>query len=458
MPEAKAKQSQIEGIATLLVLNDELRKVNSVKEFGFFVTNETHNLIPYHTAFFWQPKAIGSSVEVLAQSGTAEVDPHAPHNIWLVDTIKKMMTEEDAKSIHQIETKHTREEVLGGDLQLQNINQDEEFAENLLWCPLLSKSDELIGGIVLFREKKFTDDEIKMINWLIVSYQYTWYILQKDRKVAFLKKLKERPYMIAIYVAIIVVCLFPTRLTVFGTGTVAPRDAVLINAPMQGVIKTFAVNPGEEVKPGQLLLTLDKTDLEADVEVSKRDYLLTQAKLRSVINEGFNSASNRSEIPLLRAQLAIDQAKLDYSSELLAKSDIFSPAAGIVIFDSKEDWIGQPIQTGERILVIANPNKVEVEISVPVTNAMRVDVGDLGKFYLHGQLTPIEIKVKTLGYNAEIMPNKVLGYQLAANFVDESQAPQLGAQGNVEIYGQRVPFIYYLLRKPIQASRRILGI
>lgn len=457
MADNKAKQPQIEGIATLLVLNDELRKVANIREFGFFVTNETHRLLPYHTAYLWEPKAMGG-VQLTAQSGTAEIDEHAPQNQWLIGVIGKLMNEKDAKISHQIDQKHTSTEGAGLDLNMEKLSAEDEFAQHLLWCPFVSKSNELIGGLVLFREHRFTDDEIKMINWLIASYQYTWGTLIKQKKTAFIKKMKERPYLIALYVLIAVVLLFPTRLTIFGTGTVSPKDPTLINAPMQGVIESFAVNPGEKVKQGQLLLSLDKSDLEADVEVSKRDYLLTQAKLRSVINEGFSSQQSRSEIPLLRAQLEIDKAKLDYTSSLLAKTQISSPTAGIVIFDSKEDWIGQPIQTGERILVIANPRRVELKITVPVSNSMKVEVGDMGKFYLHGQLTPIEIKVRTLGYNAEIMPNKVLGYQLVADFDGLDDIPQLGAQGNVEIYGQRVPLIYYLLRRPIQASRRMLGI
>ncbi len=456
MAENQAKHSQIEGLATLLVLNDEIRKLTNIREFGFYATNETHHLIPYHTAYLWQPRAI-TGVEIIAQSGIAEIDEHAPANQWLIGVIKSILASPESKKIHNVETHATRADVVGGNLNLRSLNPKDEFADHLLWCPFLNKANELIGGLILFRETPFSADEIKMISWLIASYQYTWHTLLKHKKTQILKKIKERPYLIALGIILVFIMIFPTRLTVFGTGTVSPKDPVLINAPMQGVIKSFAVNPGEQVKAGQLLLTLDKADLLADVEVSKRDYMLTQARLRSAINEGFDNPVSRSEIPLLRAQLAIDQAHLDYTNSLLAKTDIISPAAGIVVFDSKEDWIGQPIQTGERILVVANPAKVEVKISLPVTNFMQMEVGDPGNFYLYGQFTPLSIKLRTLGYNAEIQPNKTLGYQLIADFTNPKDTPQLGSQGNVELYGRRVPFIYYILRRPIQASRRMFG-
>jgi len=458
MSEDKNNQSQIEGLATLLVINDDIKKLTSIREFGFYSTNETHHLIPYHIAYLWLPKPFGG-IEITAQSGTAEIDEHAPANQWLVAMVKKNLAEANASTIHQITSNPTRTDLLGDeDVKLKNINENEEFAEYVLWCPFVKKSNEIIGGLLLFREKPFSENEIKMITWLITSYQFVLATLQKQSKTEFLKRLKHRPYLLALYGIILVVLLFPVRLTVFGTGTVVPQDPVLINAPMQGVIKSFAVSPGEQVKAGQLLLSLDKSDIQADVEVNKRDYLLTQAKLRSAINEGFSDKASRSDIPLLRAQLAIDEAHLNYTYSLLSKTDITSPSDGIVIFDSKEDWIGQPVQTGERILVVANPKNIELKISIPVTNFIRMEVGNKGRFYLQGQFSPIPFEVKTLGYNAQMMPSRVLTYQFYADFTDANINLQLGSQGSVEIYGKRVPLIYYLLRKPLQAARSMLGI
>lgn len=457
MTENTTKGSQVQGIATLLVLNDEIRKISSIREFGFYTTNETHHLIAYHTAYLWEPKAI-TGVEIIAQSGTAEIDPHAPANLWLVDTIKRILSHDNANTIHSIHAGVSKSDMLGADLNLYAINPHDEFAENILWCPFLNKANAIVGGLIIFRETPFNQDEIKMITWLIASYQYTWLTLQKTTRTMLLKKLKDKPYIIGMLVILAVICLFPTRLTVFGTGSVTPKDPILINAPMQGVIKSFAVSPGDKVKAGQLLLLMDQSDLLAQLEVNKRDYLLTQTRLRSAVNEGFDGKDSHSDVPLLRAQLDIDRAHFDYTSSLLAKTEIKSPTDGIVIFDSKEDLVGQPVQTGERILVVANPKSVELKVTIPVANFMQINVGDAGKFFLYGQLSALPIKVRTLGYNAVIQPNKSLAYNFVADFTDKSANPELGGQGNVEIYSARVPFIYYIFRRPLHSLRRALGL
>ncbi|GEM_PF-2745759 len=457
MPVNEHTQTQIEGLATLLVLDEEVRKLTNIREFGFFSTNETHRLMPYHTAYLWQFKDLIGTY-LVAQSGTAEIDLHAPANQWVLHTINKIRRTPLENEVHQL------------DFETFNKNTDEthQTPESdwpdvlpyyMLWCPFLNKSKQLTGGLVFFRETAFTEAEVKMLSWLIESYQYTWLILAQPRKLPSWEIIKQKRYLTGVGIILVCILLFPTRLSIFADGTVVPNKMqMLINSPMQGVIKSFNVKPGDRVKAGQLLLTMDKTDLEAAADVSKKDFLLTQARLRTAINEGFEHKESRLEIPIIQAQLAIDKSNLDYANELLAKTEIKSPISGIVIFESKEDWVGQPVQTGERILVVADPNQVELKIVLPVTNSMSLSIGDKGDFFMYGQFVPLPVSIKTLGYNAKLMPNKVLSYQFAADFDKSSPLPQIGAQGTVKIYTHYVPLIYYFLRRPIQAIRGTLGI
>jgi len=446
----ETSQAQIEGLATLLVLDDEIRKLSTLREFGFFSTNETHRLIPYHTAYMWQMKEfIGA--HLATQSGTAELDVQAPANQWLKQKINALLASSRAKEIYQFNFEQTETDVTA-------IDWPDSLPHHVLWCPFLSPSNDLSGGLILFRETPFTDSEIRMLSWLIASYQYTWQILTKPKMIPTWQKLKKKPYIYSIACILLVILFFPTRLSVFGNGTVSPKAPVLINAPMQGIIKSFAVSPGDQVKAGQLLFVIDKTDLQASAEVSNRDALLTEAKLRTAINEGFENKDSRAEVPILQAQLAIDKAHLDYTRELLAKTDVTSPIAGIVIFDSKEDWVGQPIRTGERILIVANPTSIKLKITVPVSSSIKLEMGAKGNFFLYGQLSSVPIHLTALGYNAKLMPNKILAYELEADFINPKDSVQIGAQGTVELYGHRVPFIYYLLRRPLQALRQTLGI
>ncbi len=457
-------QSQIEGMATLLVLDDETRKLTTLREFSFFTTNETHRLIPYHISWLWKKDYTG--IHLLMQSGTAEIDQTAPINRWLKDKIHSLCLSDRANEIFQdvlspdditAEKEKTPSEVTADNLWR------EALPNHFLWCPLFDKSQDLSGGLLFFREKPFSEAEIKMLQWLIGSYQYTWVILTKRKMKPILQELRGRKLWLVMGISIIVIALLPIRLSVLANATVVPQDPVLINAPMQGVIKSFAVSPGEQVSPNQLLLTLDKTDLEANQKISLKEYQLTESRLRTAISQGLtrtgsgNSRENQSDIPILEAQLEIDRAHLDYTKAQLAKAEVRSPISGIVVFDSKEDWIGQPVQTGERILIIANSEHVKLRILLPVANAITLKQDTEGSFFPYGHLKSIPFRIKTLGYNARMTPEKILAYQLEATFIKTDNIPQLGAKGTARIYGSRVPLIYYLFRRPLQALRQTMG-
>ncbi len=444
-------QAQVEGLATLLVLDDEIRRLTNLREFAFFSVNETHRLIPYHTAYLWQKKEfIGT--HLIMQSGAAELDINAPANLWIKELISFTLEKSSEKNkIHAIDpTKNEIDEL--------KSDWPENLPTHLLWCPFLDKNKKITGGLIFFREENFTPPEIKMLSWLISSYQYAWTSLNRPGHISTLQKLKSKPYLIGLGFILLIIILFPVHLTVLGTATVIPLNPVLINAPMQGIIKTIWVNPGDKITKGQVLLSMDKSDLQANVDVDEKNLLLTKTKLRAVINETFTNKGSHEDEPILQSQVAIDQANIDYTNNLLQRADVKSPIDGIVIFDNKEDWLGQPVRTGERILVVADPKYVALKITIPVSENILLEKGDNGEFFTYGALNPIPVKITILGYNAIFMPNKILSYQLKAKFVDLSEAPQIGTQGTVKLYGKHVPFIYYLLRRPLQTMRITLGL
>lgn len=443
-------QAQIEGLATLLVLDDEIKRLKNIREFGFFSTNETHRLIPYHTAYLWGKKEL-LGVNLIAQSGTADIDKHTAINIWLKEKIQFILQGENAKKIYLITPDDSNREFyeLWPDM----------LPTNLLWCPFSgNEGTQLTGGLIFFRENAFNKSEIKMLQWLLSSYQYTWNVLAQPKTYGHWESIKAKPYLPTVAAAILGILLFPVHLTAVGSGTVAAMNPVLINSPMTGIIRSFSVTPGQHVKKGQLLLTLDNTDLLATEKINQRDYSLTEVKLRTAANESFDDDSKLKEIPVIQAQLAIDKARLNYTQELLNKTEIRSPINGVVIFDSTEDWVGQPVQTGERILLVANMNDLKLKINLPVTEQIPLSVGSAGEFYANGQFRSNKLELTELGYNAKLTPNRILAYELEATFINKTDLPQIGSQGTVKLYGNRVPFFYYIIRRPLQAIRSKLGI
>jgi hypothetical protein len=449
----------LQGLATLLVLQDQVKNLTNLKEFGYFTTNETHRLLHFNTAYLWQKWEL-FDIQLLAQSEVAEIDQQTPANQWVKEAIKSILKIPNSRVIQAFDFGKSNP---NPDTKVE-LNQDvvktwpDVLPRHVLWSPFLDLSDEISGGLLLFRENPFTEQEVKMFRWLANNYQYTWQFLTKNNLIYFHRLFKKRVSLTILSVIAVGILLFPLRLSVVASATVSPKSPAFINAPIPGVIKEFLVKPGERVKSGQLLLELDKRDLQNSVAVTQKKFLYTQAKLRSATSQGYNKTDVRSEVPILQAELAVNKAELEYTQSILNKTDIYSPIDGVAVFDSKEDWLGQPVQAGENILTIADPNQVELKIALPTSELINLEVGTLGKFYVYGQLSEVPVSITTLGYNAKMMPNKTLAYQFIAEFTDPASAPRLGSQGTVRLYGHYVPLFYYLLRRPMQAIRQIFGV
>lgn len=447
MADNEQPKAQLEGLATLLVLNQEIRKLSTMNEFTFFVVNESFRLVPYKIAYLWYLNNWGG-VELLGQSGAVEIDKSSYVSELLVKRIQ-LQLKDQIKEMQGFTWDESTSEYLA--------DQHFKFPPHALWCPFINKDKKITGGLIFFRDNEFNDSEKKMLHWLIASYQYSWQILSKPSKFQYTQKLKEKPYVVSAAIIALAVIFFPIKISVLANAIVTPKSPILINAPMTGVIKSFEINPGDKVDKGQTLFTMDKTELSADYEINKRDYQLTETKLRTAINKQLETDDQNADVPILESQLEIQKEKLNYTGAVLNKADVKSPIAGIAIFDNKNDWIGQPVQTGERILTVADPKQVQLKIYLPVTNYISLNVGGKGIFFLYGQFASIPVVITSLGYNAKLLPNKILAYELYAD-IENDNMPQLGGQGTVRLYGHYVPLIYYIFRRPIYALRQTFGI
>ncbi len=447
-----ANQETVEkNLAILLVLQNELHKINNFAEFGFFITNETHRLQKYDFAIFWQiDKLENATIQTI--SGLIDVDKQTAFVQKITQALRHFLSRGDAaKKLSNLEPEEFAQ---------QFFNEYDDFSSYVLWCPF-ENNNAIRAGLMLFREDPWLELDIKVMTWLVQSYQYTFQFLNKDKSsTSWFKRLQSRKVKLAVAGIITIILLMPVRLSTVGTAVVIPKSPTIIAAPFQGVIEKVNIIPGSMVRVNQILFTLDKTELAGNVTLARKELLLTEAKLRKSIQQGYSedNETNRAEIPILEAQTKIDQTRIDYYQSLLEKSDVKASVAGLVIFDNKDDWIGQPVQTGERILKIANPDNTQVAIEIPVSDFISLKIPSSGKFYPSGSISALPITVENISYNAKLSPNKILAYRITARFDAGSKPLRIGLEGTATLYSRYVPFIVYLLRKPIHVFRQYFGL
>lgn len=171
-------------------------------------------------------------------------------------------------------------------------------------------------------------------------------------------------------------------------GTVTAKQTTLISSRILAPIETIAVRAGDEVKAGDLLVSLDQRALVARRSQAEQALSGIQARLKEVqdeftrINQLFQQRMvSRSELDRVTAQRDELTAQLQRAKQVIEEAEtavsytrITSPIPGRVIDRFLDE--GDTVAPGQKIISLYDPGAMRVEANVRETLAITLRVGD----------------------------------------------------------------------------------
>ncbi|MCX7964464.1 MAG: efflux RND transporter periplasmic adaptor subunit [Candidatus Sumerlaea chitinivorans] len=163
-------------------------------------------------------------------------------------------------------------------------------------------------------------------------------------------------------------------------GTVQSRHKVDITPRIQAVIEKILVSAGDHVKQGDLLVVLDKRDLEANVGQAEQALKAAEANYRQAVTDHARNMellqrqvispqeADNSRLRVEVTSATVGQARRAYEQAKVALSyaEITAPVSGIVT--DKYQNTGEMAMPGKPILSLYDPSLVRLE--VPVREAL----------------------------------------------------------------------------------------
>ncbi|MFQ5487688.1 MAG: efflux RND transporter periplasmic adaptor subunit, partial [Gammaproteobacteria bacterium] len=187
-------------------------------------------------------------------------------------------------------------------------------------------------------------------------------------------------------------------------------DRVEIASRLIGFIRDLRVREGSKVKKGQLLLTIDPTEIEA--QLSEAQARLAQAKARvNEIEADFKrykrlfeqhlipaSQYQKSELALqvAREDLRVAQANLHRVEVQFQYAKIRSPVDGVVVEKLKQ--AGDIATPGAPILTIENPDNIVLRTFIREDHVRSIQVGD------RLTITVDAAQLRTIGTVTQVVP------------------------------------------------------
>lgn len=445
-----------------LDLAHRARMVDECQGLFFMLVNDSKRLLPYRQAVLWQ-EAVG----VACVSGVTQFDTGSPYMLWLDKLccllhgsveLPRLLQADDVARLDPALAEGWAD-WLGGPLVCFALPSEGDVPG--LLCLMQLEPDQDLTGMPLLEE------------WF-ATWSYCYRALARPR--FHLRHVMRRRWQqwqahaaalpwwqrrhVVLGIGLTVLLLFPVQLTVLAPAEVVPARPVMVRAPLEGVIKQFFVQPNARVKAGQPLYAYDDEALRAKLAVASQAMQAAESEYRQYAQLALNDQKSKNQIAALQAKLNEKQIEQEFLQGQLARATVLASSDGVAVIDEPTEWIGKPVQIGERIMKLARPDELEVEAWLSLSD--RLDFADAAalRFYRAAQpFSPLDARLRYIAYEAQPRPEGHFAYRVRASLTDRPDgAVQIGQRGTAKLYAGWTPLVYWALRKPIAAIRQYLAI
>lgn len=456
--DSKASQSQqelqLERLANLLLLEARVRESSNEVELGFTVVNDTLSLINGATALLWRNSPGGNTdlKDLFAVSASPLPEKHSPFSKW-AKQYSQVLAElyPDTQTI--VDNSKLPEQLL--------LDAKSLIAPNAVWLPICY-GDNNLGFLAIFRSVAWTEAELRILQQWCATIAHAWNALQKsDRNILGPIALIGRKPLVAGMLVLVFLCLLlPVRLSVLAPAELKSGESFVVRSPVQGVVDILHVNSNVPVQEGQLLVSLDDTALGTELEVAEQELEIARAEFRQSSQAAAFSDEASASLQVQRITLEKIIARVNYLNDLLSRTKITSPQSATVIVEDEDEFIGRPVQLGERLLTLVDEDNLELELWLPVGDDIELLAGSSVNFFPN--VAPDRVysgELLSLNYEAQLSPLGTLAYRARASVsLPEGAFSRIGMRGTGKLFGKQVSLFYYLFRRPISFVRQLVGL
>jgi RND family efflux transporter MFP subunit len=176
-------------------------------------------------------------------------------------------------------------------------------------------------------------------------------------------------------------------ISVSGRLTALPGGSALLTASADAVVQQVAVQLGDRVRSGQLLLRLDAPELTtaaAAMAAQAHSDSLDLARQRSLYEQGITS---RKQLEEREAAAAGSSAQADAARSLLARARVTSPIGGGV--QRLLVQTGERVAAGQPLVEIVNGTALDFHAGVPAGSLARLRLGQPVSLLAEGPDHPV---------------------------------------------------------------------
>ena len=420
----------MDKLFTLLEIQHQAQEAQSRDALLHIIVNDTKKLIAYDQAVFWSAEGLTLKLEKI--SGNAVLDPQSTYAADLRKSLKREMAAASTVKL-----------LPAGAILMFRTGEE-----------------GLLGGLWLECATPYSDAEKRILEELSLTYAQAialWSLRRLSSFFPAFKKNKHTKY--AALAAILIAFFFPVRQGITAPAEIVAREAEIVTVPFDGVLETIHVRPGDAVKEGDVLASMEQQSLQSQMDMAAQEMAIVQSALSRVQRESLASPDKKMNLTELQEEIESKKIAYDYAKDLKSRSEIRALNDGIAVFADANALRGKPVHTGDKIMMVADPSEYELLIRVPVDSMVPVKSDAPVKFFLNvAPLGGHKADIRSIGYQATPDADGLLTYKILATLEDNGKDLRIGWKGTAKIKGDWTTLSYTILRRPFIALRNMTGI
>jgi membrane fusion protein, multidrug efflux system len=156
-------------------------------------------------------------------------------------------------------------------------------------------------------------------------------------------------------------------------GTLRANQSVLLRTEVTGRVQAIGFRDGQAVQRGQVLIALDASLNEAEVEQAQAELALAQSNLKRTADLAAKNFVSSSAQDQAESNVAVLQARLQLAQARLSKMRVVAPFDGVVGIRSVN--VGDVLRDGTDIVNIEDIRTLKVDFRVPERFFTQIKVG-----------------------------------------------------------------------------------
>ncbi|RYF61514.1 MAG: HlyD family efflux transporter periplasmic adaptor subunit [Comamonadaceae bacterium] len=434
----------------LLDLEAEIRSQRTDKELVFHLLNESKRILPFRQAFAFERRHEAQPFQVTGVSSLAAVDRNVPLMRWIERVVNARPGISDSAELQTFDRS-----AFGGTEEAEATTYPFDHA---LWVPLRATERAPLAGVLFFNSVPWGEGPQKIAQRLGATYSHAWDALAGPPRPWHRWRIDRRARWL-IAAALLIVCIFPVSMSALAPMEISAADPAVVAAPLTGVVADILVPPNALVKANQPILRFEDTKLRNELELAQRRMQVASARFSSTAQAAIDSSEANRDVAINKAEYELASAQYNYAKDLLDKSVLRAPVDGVAVYTDRRDWQGKPVETGQQIMKVADPTQTEFSILLPVQDSLLIDEGARVKIYLDSDpLRPLAAHLVRSSYQAEKTESGGFAFRMVARADAPQPGLRIGTRGTAQVYGGKVPFLFYLLRRPITVIRQSVGL